>query len=219
MTLHPKPFARACGTAAHAHLSIASSSASPHAGGGGASGGDGDDPRVYGAFYAGILRRLRSILAITYSNPASYERAVDGAWAGGRWVCWGTQNREAPLRKVAASHWELKCLDGLANPYFALAAVIGAGMRGVADGETLVWGDCEVDPASLSANDRLELGIRDMLPASLPEALEALEGDGVMREVLGEAFVERYGAVKRAEMKFLEGMDDAERRQWIMERY
>jgi len=205
VTLYPKPFPDACGTASHMHLSIR---------------GPGDeDPRVYKPFWAGVLRHLRAIAALTYATPASYERVVDGAWAGGRWVCWGTQNREAALRKIEFSHWELKCMDGTANPFFGLAAVLAAGTRGVADGEELVWGDCEVDPAQLSENDRRELGVSEMLPASLPEALEALRGDEALAEMLGEEFVERYVLVKEFEMKLLEGMGDEERRQWVMERY
>lgn len=69
-TLHPKPFATTCGTAAHAHMSISSAG--------------GDKKEVYEPFYAGILKHLRAVLAFTYSNPASYERLSDGAWAGGR---------------------------------------------------------------------------------------------------------------------------------------
>lgn len=69
-TLYPKPFATACGTAAHAHVSISSPG--------------GDKKEVYEPFYAGILKHLRAITAFTYSNPASYERLADGVWAGGR---------------------------------------------------------------------------------------------------------------------------------------
>lgn len=73
VTLHPKPFAETCGTAAHAHLSISSSSSA-----------NGAKKEVYEPFYAGVLKHLRAIAAFTYSNPASYERVMDGAWAGGR---------------------------------------------------------------------------------------------------------------------------------------
>jgi glutamine synthetase/predicted TIM-barrel fold metal-dependent hydrolase len=94
MTLHPKPFANACGTAAHAHMSISSPK--------------GAKTDVYESFYAGILKHLRGITAFTYTNPASFERLSDGVWAGGRWVTWGTQNREAALRKIEDSHWEVR---------------------------------------------------------------------------------------------------------------
>jgi glutamine synthetase len=208
ITLHPKPFTAACGTASHMHMSIIKPASGPPAG-----------PAIYNPFYAGILTHLRAILAFTYSNPASYERSSDGTWSGGRWVTWGTQNRETALRKIEGSHWELKCMDGLANPYFAVAAVLFSGIRGVVDGEALVWGDCEIDPAKLTANDRRELGVSQMLPGSVEEALVALKGDAALVEMMGPELVERYVAVKEFELAFLGEMGEEERRQWLMERY
>ncbi|KAL2145561.1 hypothetical protein VTI28DRAFT_6799 [Corynascus sepedonium] len=211
MTLYPKPFAHACGTASHMHLSVVSA---------GGAGNSADKPEIYESLYAGILKHLRGIVAFTYPNPASYERVSDGTWSGGRWVTWGTQNRETPLRKIEGSHWELKFLDGLANPYLAMAAVLFAGVRGFAAREPLVWGDCEIDPATLTANDRKELGVSQMLPGSLEEALRALrEESGELVELMGPELVDKYVALKEYEMDFLKKMGDEERRQWLMERY
>ena len=162
---------------------------------------------------------FRSIIAFTYANPASFDRAVDSAWAGGRWVCWGTQNRETALRKVEDSHWELKTMDGLANPYLAMAAVLFAGIGGVLAREPLKWRDCEIDPAALTDNDRKEMGITERLPTSLEDALTSLQADKELVAHLGEELVERYVAVKEFEMSFLAKMGDDERRQWLMERY
>jgi len=206
LTLHPKPIPHACGTASHMHLSLAS----PRGG---------DRPDLYRPFYAGVLRHLRAILAFTYANPASYDRAADGAWSGGRWVTWGTQNRETALRKIEGSHWEVKVVDGLANPYFAVAAVLFAGTQGVVDGEAMVWGDCEIDPAKLTGNDRKELGVSEMLPASVEEALGALKADAVLVGLMGPELVERYVAMKEFEGGVLGEMGAEERRQWLMERY
>ncbi|SPN97490.1 related to fluG protein [Cephalotrichum gorgonifer] len=203
MTLHPKPFPLAAGNAAHIHLSIT---------------GD-DDPALYEAFYAGILTHLRAICAFTYSNPSSYDRVADGCWAGGRYVAWGTQNRETPLRKIEGSHWELKCVDGIANPYLALAAVLRVGLDGVREERALEWGDCPVDPASLTEEERAALGIQEMLPESLTEALEALAEDEVLREGLGSRLVSRYVAVKGQEVNMLDAMGKAEGKQWLLERY
>jgi glutamine synthetase len=205
VTLHPKPFPMACGTAAHVHMSISSPG--------------GSKPETYEPFYAGVLKHLRAINAFTYSNPASYERVQDGCWAGGRWVAWGTQNRETPLRKIEDSHWEVKCVDGLANPYFAIAAILAAGTKGVVAKEKLTWRDCEMDPATLTENDRKEVGVEKMMPESLNEALNALRSDEELIELLGGEFVERYVAVKEGEMELLKPMSDEERRQWIMARY
>jgi glutamine synthetase len=204
-TLYPKPFPMQCGTASHVHISISSPK--------------GEKKAVYEAFYAGILRSLRAIIAFTYSSPVSYDRMVDGCWAGGTWVTWGTQNRETPLRKVSGSHWEIKCLDGLANIYLAMAAIIAAGTASVANEEGMTWRDCQKDPADLSDLERKELGIQARLPKDLNQALKVLEKDFRLAEALGEEVVARYINVKVAEMKLLDGMDDHERTQWIIERY
>ncbi|CAH0051615.1 unnamed protein product [Clonostachys solani] len=205
MTLHPKPYAKAAGTAAHVHMSISS----PR----------GSDRDTWESFYAGILNHLRSILAYTCASPVSYSRLVDGCWAGGTWVTWGSQNRETPLRKIEDSHWELKCMDGLANPYLAMAAIFSAGIDGVELGQKLLWDECTEDPANLTEEQRKKLNITEKLPATLSEALESLEKDDALREIVGEDSVERYIAVKKAEMKMLGAMDTSAQRQWIIERY
>uniref|UniRef100_A0A8H7K6I8 Glutamine synthetase n=1 Tax=Bionectria ochroleuca TaxID=29856 RepID=A0A8H7K6I8_BIOOC len=205
MTLHPKPYAKATGTAAHVHMSISSPRRS--------------DRDTWESFYAGILKHLRSLLAYTCASPVSYSRLVDGCWAGGTWVAWGCQNRETPLRKIEDSHWELKCMDGLANPYLAMAAIFSAGIDGVELGQKLLLAECTNDPATLTEEQRKKLNITEKLPATLLEALESLEKDDSLREIVGGDSVERYIAVKKAEMKMLSAMDDSAQRQWIIERY
>lgn len=219
VTLHPKPFAAACGSASHMHMSVKSTTSSSTSPGGNSN--DTDGPDIYEPFYAGILKHFRGLIAFTYASPASYERMVDSFWAGGRWVTWGTQNKEAPLRKCDGAHWELKVLDGLANPYLAVAAVLAAGaLGGIAAGESLApWADCAGDPALLSEEERGALGIEKMFPADLGAALDALAEDEALGALLGPEFVERYINVKRAELRFLEPMAPEERRRWIMDRY
>jgi glutamine synthetase len=204
-TLYPKPFPDIAGTASHIHISISSP--------------DGDKKEVYEPFYAGVLKHLQSIVAFTYSNPSSYDRMADGCWAGGRWVAWGTQNRETALRKIEGSHFEVKVIDGLANAYLALAAIIAAGTQGATDKLELTLGDCLKDPAQLSEEERKTLGVKDMLPKDLEAALQALENDKELTELMGEEVVERYVLVKKAEMDLLNGMRASERKDWIMERY
>ncbi|KAI1259215.1 hypothetical protein F5Y18DRAFT_410703 [Xylariaceae sp. FL1019] len=201
VTLHPRPFASSIGNGSHAHISIASK--------------NGDDPDVYERFYGGILKHFRAIFAFTNCHPTSYERMVDSLWAGGRWITWGTQNKETPLRKCTNSHWEVKVLDGIANPYLAIAALILAGTHGT----ELSWRDCEVDPAKLDEEERKALGISEQFPSRLEEALQALEKDGTMNSLLGREVVERYVGVKKGELALLNAMSDEDRRMWVMERY
>lgn len=122
-TLYPRPYPKAAGTASHAHLSISPA--------------DSEE-----SFLAGILQHFPEILAFTLSQDVSYERVVSGIWAGGEWVAWGTQNRETPIRKISKGHWELKSLDGLANMYFAMSAVLAAGYLGLREKLPLTLKDC-----------------------------------------------------------------------------
>ncbi|KAI1419979.1 hypothetical protein F5Y12DRAFT_788615 [Xylaria sp. FL1777] len=201
VTLHPRPFTPGIGTGSHAHISITSE--------------HGDDPGIYERFYGGILEHFPAIFAFTNSHPASYERMVDGLWSGGRWVAWGTDNKETPLRKCEGSHWEVKVMDGIANPYLALAALILAGTKGA----PLTMKDCIVDPAKLSDDQRKALGIEKQFPKNLEEALEALTSDVEMVELIGRDVVERYVAVKKAEIQLLNSVPEEERKMWVMERY
>ncbi|KAI1205155.1 glutamine synthetase/guanido kinase [Annulohypoxylon truncatum] len=202
VTLHPKPFAASCGSGSHAHVSVSSPG--------------GDKPAVYEAFYAGVLSHFRAVAAFANPSPASYERMVDSFWAGGRWITWGTQNKEAPLRKVRDSHWELKILDGMANPYLAVAALLSAGADGVRRKTPLTWGDCLGDPAKMGEKEKKQLGITTLFPGNLREALEALKQDGLG---LHPDVVQRYIDIKNAELELLEKMKPDRRRVWLMERY
>jgi glutamine synthetase len=199
-TCVPKPVPMACGTGAHVHVSCHPESHEV-------------------SFYAGILEHLPSIAAFTLSGEDSYKRTQDSIWAGGRWIAWGTQNRETPLRKIEGSHWELKCMDGLANPYLALAVILAAGLLGIEGQEHLRWKDCQEDPAKLKQSERLRLGIVEKLPKSLGEALEELSADEELMDVLGRELVEKYIALKRFEDEFLKSMDVEKRTAWLLERY
>ncbi|KAH7305268.1 hypothetical protein B0I35DRAFT_493227 [Stachybotrys elegans] len=205
ITLHPKPYLSAPGNAAHVHMSISSDG--------------GNDPQVYESFYAGILTHLRAITACTYASPLSYVRMGDGCWSGGRWIGWGSENRETPLRKCDQGHWEFRLLDGMANPYLALAAILGAGTIGVSEKIRLVWKDCEVDPATLTEAQRQELGITTQLPQNLKEALDALQADDRIVELLHPTVVKRHVDIKQGEIALLDSMADEERRQWVIARF
>jgi glutamine synthetase len=204
-TLYPRPYNFTCGSASHAHISI---------------NGPGDTVAKYAdPFLAGVLKHLPSILAFTLPLEESYARVLAGIWSGGEWVTWGTQNREAPLRKCGEGHWELKMVDGIANMYLGMAAVLSSGLAGLKEELQLEHKDCDTSAAGLSDAERRALGITTPLPKNLKQSLAALGKDVVLKEALGETFIGNYIAVKEAEMKKLEGFGDKKRRLWLMERY
>ncbi|KAK2781814.1 hypothetical protein FQN53_000342 [Emmonsiellopsis sp. PD_33] len=199
-TLYPRPFSSAAGTAAHTHISITPATLEDN-------------------FLAGMLHHLPSILPFTFPQDASYARVKEGIWSGGVWVAWGYQNRETPIRKVCPGHWEIKSMDGLANPYFAVAAIIGAGYWGLKGEMVLKMKGCDVDTATLSASDRADLSISTRMPSSLEESLAALEYNPEMRRIMGYSFVRKYMGVRRGEHQMLSAMSEEERRTWLIARY
>lgn len=199
-TFYPKPYPDKVGTGEHIHLSLT-------------------PPGLHETFFAGVLKHLRAIVAFTYPNAASYDRVSDSSFSGSRWVSWGTENRESPVRRINGSHYEIRCADGFANMYLALSAILGAGLLGVTDREPLTMKDCQEDPAKISQQEREALGIRQKIPSSLEESLNCLREDSQMHAILGSSFVEKYLLLKEAEKESLEAMDPVRRRCWLMERY
>jgi glutamine synthetase len=131
-TCHPQPFP-GIGTAAHAHISFnRSSSASPDV--------EIDDLQM--SFMASVIEHIPALCAITMPQEVSYARVVDDSWTGGTWVAWGTENREVPLRKSGPLMWEVRCLDGFANMYLALTAILSAGFDGLRKGKKMIMKDC-----------------------------------------------------------------------------
>jgi glutamine synthetase len=134
-TCHAQPFP-GLGTACHANISF-------HA-----IAGDNNLEKQQIQFMAFVLAHLPGLCAFTMPQAVSYARVADNSWTSGSWVAWGTQNRETPLRRTAAvdgstARWEVRCLDGMANPYLALYVILRAGLRGLADGTEMGLRDCQ----------------------------------------------------------------------------
>jgi len=124
---------------------------------------------------------------------------AEGVWSGGTYVSWGTENREAAVRLCGTpgSHrFEIRCVDGTANPYLYLASILAAAVHGLDTGKVLsVAGTLDV-AATLSEEEREELGIGERrLPLKLEEARKYLEQSEVLRAGLGDNFVTKYLAV------------------------
>lgn len=110
-------------------------------------------------------------------------------------------------------------MDGLSNPYLALAAIIGCGMHGMVNAEPLIIKECLEDPSTLSGEKRHALGIDHQLPKGMKEAMECLRDDTELRSILGDRATTTYLAVKEAEIEMLDAMDAEKRRTWLIERY
>ncbi|MDZ4836705.1 MAG: glutamine synthetase family protein [Candidatus Melainabacteria bacterium] len=166
-------------------------------------------------FVAGIVEHLPGLLALTAPSVNSYRRLKPKNWASA-YKCWGYENREAAVRipsvywnhEMASSNIEVKCVDGTANPYLALACIIAAGLDGVRK-KLKPPAPVSVDPADLTDDERAELGIV-RLPDSLHQALVELEADVFLMKTLGEELANAYIIVKSSEAQAFELDSDFE---------
>lgn len=157
---------------------------------------------------AGLLQHAAAASLLVAPTVNSYKRYQPFQLAPNR-IAWGADNRGAMLRALtapddAASRVENRAADSSANPYFAFAAQLAAGMDGVTRG--LV-----APPATTSPYDPSAAA----LPASLGAALAAFEGADLFRDLFGE-FPAYLAQLKRAEWdRYLATVSDWEQAEYF----
>ncbi|CAN8279088.1 unnamed protein product [Cochlearia groenlandica] len=159
-------------------------------------------------FMAGVMFHLPSILAITAPLPNSYDRIQPNMWSGA-YQCWGKQNREAAIRTASppgtrdglVTNFEIKSCDGSMNPHLGLAVIMAAGIDGLRQHLQLP------DPIDTNPADVADTLKR--LPLSLSEAVEALEKDEVIRELLGQKLLVAITGVRKCEVEYYSKYPDA----------
>ncbi|TML59297.1 MAG: glutamine synthetase [Actinobacteria bacterium] len=176
------------------------------------------------AFIAGVLAHLPGLCGLTAPSFNSYHRIVPQYWAGA-FVCWGHDNREAPVRvpsvfrgmEEASTNAELKAADASANPYLAVGGLIAAGLDGLERGLEPPE-PVEVDPATIDEEERDRRGI-DRLPATQEDALHALAADELLLDALGPTLADSYLAVRRSEWAAYSEGDEAFEQQGHFSKY
>jgi glutamine synthetase len=215
-SLAPKPIADQAGNGCHLHLSLREMGPDGQPG----------EPVFYDAadryrlsetgyhFIGGLLAHLPALTALTCGSVNSYRRLAPQMWSSA-YTVYGMDNREAAVRicspmrddPAGSVNLELKPSDSSANPYLALGACIYAGLDGIRrkldPGEAV-----NVDPATLTEAERRAAGAH-RLPASLAEALDALEADELLMESLGDLRRRAYLAVKRSDVAAFADADAA----------
>ncbi len=195
----PKPFTEHAGSGMHTHLSLF----------------EGDRNAFYEpgspyqlsktgrSFIAGLLHHAAEITAVTNQWVNSYKRLSGGGEAPA-YICWGHNNRSALVRvpmykpqKGQSTRVEFRSPDSSCNPYLAFAVLLAAGLRGIEKGYELPEG-AEDNVWELTDAERRALGI-DPLPASLAEAVRAMEQSELVAETLGEHVFDFFLRNKRAE--------------------
>ncbi len=198
----PMPAPEGVGNGVHIHMSLHDRSGTP-----GTYWSDGPMGLSTFAeqFCAGVLEHLPALCAVTAPSPVSYLRLTPNRWAP-TVIDIQQQDRGAALRVcpvfAAAGptdtarqfNVEFRAADAAASPYLALGAVIFAGADGISRGLTL----------------RPRSGPAELLPRTLPAALDNLANSEAARRWFGPVFLEAYLRYKRVEAERVAGLDAAE---------
>lgn len=151
-------------------------------------------------FMAGILKHAKAFTAVTNPTVNSYKRLVPG-YEAPCYVAWSGQNR-SPLVRVPASRGlstrvEVRSVDPSANPYLAMATLLGAGLDGIKN-ELEPPAPVDRNIYAMNRKEREAVGIED-LPATLYAAIRELENDQVIINSLGSHIFKNFVEAKEIE--------------------
>ncbi len=148
----------------------------------------------------GLLKHAPAITRVANPTINSYKRLVPG-YEAPVYISWSNANRSALIRVPSArgmsTRAEFRSPDPMCNPYLTFAAMLAAGLDGIRN--RIDPGDpTDVNIYHLSDAERRERGI-EMLPSSLYDAHQAMLGDDVIRNALGDHVVSGLDALTTAE--------------------
>ncbi len=193
-TFMPKPFSHLTGNGCHAHLSLWSTKTGENlfedAGG-----ELGLSALAYN-FLGGIMHTADALAAITNPTVNSYKRLnAPATLSGATWspntITYAGNNRTHMIRIPDSGRFELRLADGAANPYLLQAALLVAGLDGIAN---------KRDPGkrldiNMYSEGHLVTNAR-LLPLNLLDALRAFEQSSILKDGLGDEFVSSYLKLK-----------------------
>jgi glutamine synthetase len=193
-TFMPKPFSHLTGNGCHVHVSLWDGDRNLFE----------DDKGELGVsalgyhFIGGIIHSANAMAAILNPTVNSYKRinaprTLSGATWSPNTVTYTGNNRTHMIRIPEPGRFELRLPDGAANPYAMQAAIIAAGLDGIAQ---------KRDPGKrLDINmytDGHTVGDVKRLPLNLLDAIRALEQSELLQQSLGP-LVPAYIKLKKQE--------------------
>lgn len=194
-TFMPKPFLNLTGSGCHSHVSLWQGGTNVF-----------DDPAgdlgisaLGYQFLGGILANAEALCALTNPTVNSYKRLnAPRTTSGATWspnsITYTGNNRTHMVRIPDAGRFEVRLADGAVNPYLLQAAILTAGLDGIA---------AKRDPGKRLDIDMYAMGhtVQDVakLPLNLLDALRAFEASPMPKAGLGAPFVAAYAKLKHQE--------------------
>ena len=196
-TFMPKPFSHLTGNGCHSHISIWNLNGTQNLFDGNNDARDlGLSPLAY-QFLGGIMHSADCLAAIFNPTINSYKRInAPRTLSGATWspdsITYGGNNRTHMIRVPEAGRFELRLMDGAANPYLMQAGILACGLDGVEGNR---------DPGDPLDINMYELG-EDIkgykqLPHNLLDAIRLFESSDVLRERLGSELVDAFVKLKK----------------------
>ncbi len=196
-TFMPKPFINLTGNGCHAHVSVWDKSGKTN---------QFHDPkgelglsRLAYHFLGGVIHNADALCSFFNPTVNSYKRinaprTISGATWAPNTITYGGNNRSHMVRIPDQGRFELRLMDGAANPYLIQAGVLAAGLDGVSNNR---------DPGK-----RLDINMYTeghtvknarKLPLNLLDALRLTDKSKVVRDAFGSATIDSYIKLKTDE--------------------
>jgi glutamine synthetase len=195
-TFMPKPFLNLTGSGCHVHVSLWQGDRNLFE--------DGNDglglSRSAYNFIGGLINAADELCSITNPTVNSYKRinapvTTSGATWSPNTVTYAGNNRTHMIRIPGGGRFEFRLADGATNPYLLPAAVLAAGLDGIAKG---------TDPGKPLDINMYAEGYKapadtKKLPLNLLDALRLTAKSELLRRELGDEFVDSYVKLKTRE--------------------
>tara|TARA_B100000809_G_scaffold226151_1_gene237608 strand:+ start:180 stop:1505 length:1326 start_codon:yes stop_codon:yes gene_type:complete len=196
-TFMPKPFENLTGNGCHAHVSLWDGKKNKFL----------DEGDRYGLsklaynFVGGLLKNAQSLSAFFNPTINSYRRInAPPTKSGASWspssISYTGNNRTHMIRIPDEGRFELRLMDGSANPYLLQAGIIAAGLYGLNHksnpGEPLT---CNM------YTEHKKYPNLEKLPNNIEESLEKLNESKNLRESFGDDVINSYLKLKRQEIE------------------
>lgn len=204
-TFMAKPIADEPGSAMHIHTSVVDTRTGKNI----FSGPKGVETEAFLHFIGGMQKHLGAAVALFAPYVNSYRRYVPD-FAAPINLEWGRDNRTTglriPISGPSARRIENRLPGMDCNPYLGIAATLACGYLGLMN-KVAPRPECKGDAYFDSAE----------IPINLGDALDLLDEDEALKEVMGQEFAKVYDSVKRNEYKeFLQVISPWEREHLLL---
>ncbi len=196
-TFMPKPFENLTGNGCHAHISVWDGKKNKFLD---KSNNLGLSKMAYN-FLGGVIKHASSLSAFFNPTINSYRRInAPPTKSGASWspssISYTGNNRTHMIRIPDPGRFELRLMDGSANPYLLQASVLAAGINGIKN---------KIDPGKpLHCNmyeDFAKYPDLPKLPDELDQSLKKLKQNKEMNEAFGANVIDSYVKLRGTEIK------------------